>query len=329
VIAHDKTRHGNHGTIQVHAMWEVSNLAFEANLSTPTDSSPPVATPSEHPVSPVVNHKGIETMAKTTAPSTAHRTPTPGYGSVLSLGDNHQGIVARSAALKPQGRFTIEAWIYPTTHKDKQVIFSEGESLFYVEKGELKFQNASSEIASVGAGITSGNWYHVAVARGAKHSWGNTKLYINGKQNDNQAVISPVLTVGSTYIGSQPDVTDSRFQGKLLEIRVWRFARPQADIQTNMTYFLTGRELGLVRCWTVNEGFGNTIGDRTTNHAGGTIMGDATWEEGEIPIKINLNAQERLTRSTGLEDYSYWFGEMAKEQKTEAEPYFRRGRIWS
>jgi cyanobactin cluster PatC/TenC/TruC protein len=137
------------------------------------------------------------------------------------------------------------------------------------------------------------------------------------------------VSFGNTYLGRYPEVPNSGFQGKLLEVRVWRFARSQSEIQANMTYFLTGRELGLSRCWTLNEGFGTAIGGKTTNRATGTVLGDATWEESEIPIKVNLNAQERLTRSTGLEDYGYWFKEMAKQQKTQADVPFRRGRIWA
>ena len=110
---------------------------------------------------------------------------------------------------------------------------------------------------------------------------------------------------------------------------MWRYGRSQAEIQANMTYFLGGTELGLVRCWGFTEGFGNTIGDKTTSRVGGTASGDATWEDSEIPIKTNLSAQERLTRSTGLEDYGYWFKEMAKQQQTEPDPHFRRGRIWA
>ena len=274
-------------------------------------------------------------MARKDSQSTAKASvaPAPTYDRrpVISLDDKCQGIAAGSGALKPRGRFTLEAWIYPTTKAGKQVIYSEGESLFYLEDGELKYQNASAEsaIASVGAGITAGNWYHVAIARGGRRA-GKTKLFVNASENDNQAAIPAVLTVGSTYLGSQPDVADTRFQGKLLEVRVWRYARSQAEIQANMTYFLTGRELGLMRCWTGDEGYGNTISDRTTNRAVGTAIGDLTWEGCEIPIKTNLNAQERLTRSTGLEDYGFWFKEMAKQQQqTGAEPPFRRGRIWA
>lgn len=39
-------------------------------------------------------------------------------------------------------------------------------------------------------------------------------------------------------------------------------------------------------------------------------------------------AKEKLLRSTGLEDYSYWWKEMAKNHDPDKDPPFRRGRIW-
>jgi len=249
---------------------------------------------------------------------------------VLVFDANSQGIAVGSGALRPQGRFTIEAWVCPATDVGKQVIFADGETRFYLEGGELKFHPtpAAEAISSVAAGLVVGNWYHVAVARGGSRP-GDTKLYINGVENDNKTAVSPVVSFGNTCLGGYPEVPASGFQGKFLEVRVWRFTRSPAEIQANMTYFLTGRELGLVRCWTLKEGFGSVIGDKTTNRAMGTVLGDATWQESEIPIKVNLNAQERLTRSTGFEDYAYWYKEMAKQQKTEADPIFRRGLIWA
>ncbi|MHC5720508.1 MAG: LamG-like jellyroll fold domain-containing protein, partial [Nostoc sp.] len=120
---------------------------------------------------------------------------------------------AGGGALLPHRHFTIEAWIYPATDAGKQVIYTEAGMLFYLEGGEIKFKSSltSEVIASLGAGITSGSWYHVAV------SWagscpGATKLYINGVHNDNQKPIFPVLSFGNTYLGGQPNVPDSRFQ---------------------------------------------------------------------------------------------------------------------
>lgn len=249
---------------------------------------------------------------------------------VLVFDANSQGIAVGSGALRPQGRFTIEAWVCPAKDAGKQVIFVDGEMRLYLEMGELKFQpsSAAEAISSVAAGLVAGHWYHVAVARGGSRS-GDTKLYINGVENDNKTAVPSVTSFGSTYLGGDPEMSDSSFQGKLLEVRVWRFSRLPAEIRANMTYFLTGRELGLVRCWTLKEGFGTAIGDKTINRATGNVLGDATWEESDIPIKVNLNAQERLTRSTGFEDYDYWYKEMVKQQKTEADPIFRRGRIWA
>jgi cyanobactin cluster PatC/TenC/TruC protein len=248
---------------------------------------------------------------------------------VLVLDEKHQGISAGGGALKPQGRFTIEAWVYPATDAGKQVIFAEGETLFYLEGRKLKFQTprATEAIAS-GNAIAPKSWYHVAVVRGGSRA-GDTKLYINGVQNDNQIAIPAVLAVGNTYLGGQPDVPASRFQGKLLEVRVWRYGRSVSEIEANRLYPLTGRELGLLRCWSFDEKFGTTLHDKTTNRVLGTLSGDAVWEEVEIPLKLKLDPQEVLVRSTGLEDYGYWFKEMAKQQKTEADPPFRRGRIWA
>jgi cyanobactin cluster PatC/TenC/TruC protein len=252
-----------------------------------------------------------------------------GRQMVLVLDDKHQGISVGRGALKLQGNFTIEAWVYPATDAGKQVIFAEGETLFYLEGGQLKFQTpgATEAIASTQT-IAPNSWYHVAVVRAGSFA-GATKLYINGVQNDNQIAIPTVVSSGNTYLGVHPDVPESRFQGKLLEVRVWRYGRSLSQIESKWLYPLTGRELGLVRCWSLDEKLGTTLHDKTTNRAVGTFSGDAVWEEVEIPLKLKLDPQEVLMRSTGLEDYGYWFREMAKREKTEADPTFRRGRIWA
>ena len=292
-IAHDRTNNARHATIQGNPAWEISTLSF-----TPMPPSQPAATPNSQ--------------------------------KVLVFTANAPAIAVGNGAIRPQGRFTIEAWVQPATNTGKQIIFAEGEALFYLEGGKLKFQATPTTTAIVSSGTKIGKdkWYHVAVTRSGNRP-GDTKLYINGVPNDNQTAIETVPSFKNSYLAGQPGQPAASFQGKLLEVRVWRYARSQAEIQANMSYFLTGRELGLIRCWTLNESFGTTLGDRTTSRAIGTIVSNATWEESEIPIKINLNAQERLTRSTGLEDYGFWFKEMLKEQKTEAAPPFRRGRIWA
>lgn len=262
-------------------------------------------------------------------PAPAAPAVTQSSKSLLSFGANHQGIAVGGGALKPKTCFTIEAWVYPQVETGLQVIYAEGQSRLYLEGGELKFRVNSTvdPIASVNAEIKAGNWYHVAIVREGNRP-GATKLYINGIQNDNQLAVPAIAALGDIYLGIHPDLPDSQWQGKLLEVRVWRYDRSHAEILSNMTHYLTGRELGLMRCWRMNEGLGTMVGDKTSNRAVGAITEGMTWEESEIPIKVKLDPQERLTRSTGLEDYGYWYKEMAKQQTTEAQPPFRRGRIW-
>jgi cyanobactin cluster PatC/TenC/TruC protein len=332
LTVHDKTHNGNHGTLRGSPRWTRSPLDLAP--APPAPPLIPVAVLDHSVPSPtIVLQEGSPTMAKAKSESTSTAPATTRVFSsqpVLSLGANHQGIAVGSSALKPQGRFTIEAWIYPNALSDLQVIFANGDALFYLEGGELKFRvnTTATPIASTKAGLKAGTWTHVAIARSGNRP-GDTKLYINGIQNDNGIAVPAIETLSTTHLAGNPATSDSWFQGKLLEVRVWRYGRSEAEIQSNMTYFLTGRELGLIRCWAVDDGFGSAIVGKTTNRAVGTVIGDATWEEAEIPIKINLNAQERLTRSTGLEDYGFWFKEMAKQQKPTTDEPFRRGRIWA
>lgn len=261
--------------------------------------------------------------------SPAPQVALPSRQKVLIFDDRHQGISVGGGALRPRGHFTIEAWVC-STKAGRQTIYAEGGALLYLEGGELRFETAPIEgaIASMGAGVISGSWYHVAVAR-AGSCPGETRLYVNGGQNDNRTAIPPVLTLSNTYLGGQPHVPDSYFQGKLLEVRVWRYARSQAEIEANRLYRLTGRELGLVRCWSFDEKFGTILHDKTTYRAMGAIGSDAVWEESDIPLKLKLDPHERLMRSTGLVDYGYWFSEMARQQNVVTDPTSRRGRIWA
>ena len=344
-----------------------ASSAIPSQLATaPPNVAPSPSAPSEQSAAPVITQVGPVGSASSvveqpgqpatappnvapsppapTAPSDTPSIPAPvssvgqpsqpavtqGRQKVLVFDANHQGIAVGGGALRPQGRFTIEAWVCPATAAGKQVILAEGETLFYLEGGELKFQiaPAAEAIASVGAGLVAGNWYHVAVVR-AGSRLGATKLYINGIQNDNQIAISAVLTFGNTYLGGKPDKPEYRFQGKLLEVRIWRFARSQEDIEANRLYPLTGRELGLVRYWPLNETVGTTLHNKSTSPAVGTVSGEAVWEEVEIPLKLKLDPQEKLLQSTGLEDYAYWYRVIAKQQEPVTDPSFRRGRIWT
>ncbi len=246
-----------------------------------------------------------------------------------------------SNAAKLGGNFTIEAWVCPTydassttgdhtTDLGMWVIYAESDNILYLEGNELKFQkNAPHEtISSTNGAITLNDWNHVAVVR-AGNKAGETKLYINGVQNDNEAAIPRIsYNLAKVRIGGQSGFPDRFFHGKISEVRLWNRPRTQGEIQRDLYHRLRGDEPGLTDYLPLSEGSGITAKDRTTNPNNGKIC-NASWSESLIPIVEEANALEHLTHSTGLEDYGYWWKKVAQDLLPEETKIpFRRGRIW-
>lgn len=258
---------------------------------------------------------------------------------VFDSPDDYVYIDSNTAKLK--GNFTLEAWIYPTydptsiagastTDLGIWVIYAEGDNIFYIENNELKFQkNAPHEtISSVNRGITLNEWNHVAAVKLGSQA-GETKLYIDGVQNDNQTAIPRInYDFAKVRLGGQADFPDRFFKGKISEVRLWNCPRSQSEIQRDMLHRLRGNEPGLTDYLFLLEGSGITAKDRTSNPNNGKIC-NASWSQSLIPIVDEASAIEHLTNSTGLEDYGYWWKRLVKEyQPEEIDVPFRRGRIW-
>jgi cyanobactin cluster PatC/TenC/TruC protein len=304
-VAFDKTPNAQNGTIKGGATWQESDIPLAA--------------------------------LKVVKPVALKTTLQPVL--VFDSPDDYVYIDSNSAKLT--GNFTIEAWIYPTydtssttgadtTDLSRWVIYGEGDNILYLEGNELKFQkNAPHEtISSTGRGITLNDWNHVALVK-AGNKAGETKLYINGVQNDNQTAIPRIsYNRAKVRIGGQANFPDRFFQGKISEVRIWNRPRSQGEIQRDMLHRLRGDEPRLTDYFPLSEGSGITAKDRTTNPNNGKIY-NASWSQSLIPIVDEASAIERLTNSTGLEDYGYWWKRLVKEyQPEEINVPFRRGRIW-
>lgn len=228
-----------------------------------------------------------------------------------------------------ESKFTIEAWIYSTINFGTGIILAEGDNIFYLEDNQLKFQKKSSgeTISSARDSIIPNTWNHVAVSKSGNKP-GETQLYINGKQNDNQGVISKLSAGKGIYIGVHPSsAAHQSFQGKISEIRLWNIPRSQVDIEKDLHNRLVGNEPGLVGYWSLSENSGNTVYDKTQNAKNGNIY-NAVWSESLIPLACSLDPKERLLNSNKIEDYAYLFSKLYESQAPKQNVFFRRGRIW-
>jgi hypothetical protein len=123
-----------------------------------------------------------------------------------------------------------------------------------------------------------GVWTHLAVVFDGK----TLNAYVNGDGSINSQPLTNVsfnFTQQSLRLGRRIS-NESDFKGKIAEVRLWKTARTQAEIQATMHRRLS--DPGLVGYWPLDEGSGTTVYDQTnpTPNASrnqGTIAG-ATWE---------------------------------------------------
>ncbi|PKN78689.1 MAG: hypothetical protein CVU48_07610 [Candidatus Cloacimonetes bacterium HGW-Cloacimonetes-1] len=129
-----------------------------------------------------------------------------------------------------------------------------------------------------GAGLTVGNWYHVAIT---SVKGGLTKIYVNGVQklsytNENQGNWNSVFTIG--VLRSSRAVSLIPFHGLIDEVRVWNVVRTQSEIQASMYNEIpTPVPAALKGYWRFNETTGTNAPDLASVAHNGTLMNGASW----------------------------------------------------
>ncbi|MCD1260766.1 hypothetical protein B5M42_018350, partial [Paenibacillus athensensis] len=125
--------------------------------------------------------------------------------------------------------------------------------------------------------LLSGNWYHIALVWDSSQNkvWG----YVNGEamfSGESQTLWN--TTFNDVKFGSGFNASPNRwFKGNMKDVRIWNVARSQNQIIAGMNG-INSNEPGLAGRWMLNEGFGTTVYDQTTNSKNGTIVG-ATWAQ--------------------------------------------------
>ena len=126
--------------------------------------------------------------------------------------------------------------------------------------------------------FSSNVWHHAALT----YDGTALKLYLDG------ALDNSVAATGTPdYTSIQPAAIASAlnstaapagvFSGIIDEVRIWNYARTQAQIQNAMLTQLTTPDTGLVGRWGLNDANGTVATNSIAGSPDGTLFGNATW----------------------------------------------------
>ncbi|UBF24983.1 hypothetical protein K9N68_25580 [Kovacikia minuta CCNUW1] len=115
--------------------------------------------------------------------------------------------------------------------------------------------------------------------------------YVNGTLQTEpkpDGTVSARLVALSTLIPADTAVkwfgaASNSFSGTIDEVRLWKRARSQRELQADRHQRLTGQELGLAGYWRFDESQGNTVYDQTDNQTHATLHG-GTWVTSTAPV---------------------------------------------
>ena len=172
-------------------------------------------------------------------------------------------------------QITIEAWYKPGIDQGDRGIVGD----YFVPNGALLAQSGSdkgkvisfviNENTSIVRGTTAtepGTWYHIA----GTYNEQEAKLYVNGILEGTVSKTGPVVTPSNRFLFGTYDLqTQHSLNGIIDEVRIWNYARSQAQIESAMYIQLQGTEAGLLNYWRLDEGTGQIINDYA-----GRPMGD-------------------------------------------------------
>lgn len=187
---------------------------------------------------------------------------------------------------------TIEAWIKTTSASSSQQIITEyggGAAsfrfTFKTQLGKLRIETGGTgNFLETSTSLPYNSWVHVAVTYDPAAA-NEYALFINGvfQTSGNFTDATATASTPTLQIGARAaNVTATKFNGVIDELRIWNYARTEAEIFANKDYEFCTLPAGLVSYFKFNEGV-----------AGGNNSSITT-----ITDEVNLTATNTLTNFT-------------------------------
>ncbi len=178
-------------------------------------------------------------------------------------GSNYVEFPNDDPTFDPGAGFTLEAWINPTNlNNSVQHIAGINNDYRILIDAANQFQLGTSDGAGISnvtdpvSALTQGVWTHVA----ATFESGTARLFIDGREVYSEGgVFTPQNLSIPFYVGG---IATGSFFGQIDEVRLWDFAKTEAEIVSVIATPLTGNETGLIAYYSFNQG--NAGGDNSS-----------------------------------------------------------------
>lgn len=165
--------------------------------------------------------------------------------------------------------YTLEAWVRMSNfNRNNQAIFNvQANNELYVRFGDANRPYNYLQVKAHGDGGTDtdrdwnpNQWYHIAIV----YNGSELVIYRDGKRIAGKQVPAP--KGGMVIDGLQMVSSSSSYfpaECAMSQVRLWNYARSEAEIQNNMYYEVNPKNPSLIGLWPLDEGEGNTFRDAT------------------------------------------------------------------
>ncbi|HSU52079.1 MAG TPA: LamG-like jellyroll fold domain-containing protein, partial [Segetibacter sp.] len=209
---------------------------------------------------------------------------------------------------------TAEMWVLPVAAAN-QTIFSHGdvnESLELALTSDNKMQvTVGSKVikSAVSYDYKPGEWAHVAVVYNNANQ--TVSAFYNFVEMIHAAQVNSYSGTGHIEYGRSISKTNSYFNGKIHEARIWNDTLNSVKLQINSLSVLSGSESALLGYYPMNEGKGTVVFDKA--HGSNALLNGLWSTPAGKAIKLSGNGYVKVNTSfapvTSAMDYTLemWF----------------------
>jgi len=180
--------------------------------------------------------------------------------------------------------FTIEFWARRNSINSKQILFSQG--LNDSHQVNLGFDNTNRAFMQIGNKLITANnpvsdvsnWYHYTFVYDRENS--TAEIIVDSNTAGRDLSTSNTFAVdftgaGNMILGKSSDGTPFYFNGFMHELRLWSRVRTGAEVAADFAKNLSGREIGLIGNWSMDEAIGNIAKDKVRSR--NAVLNGSTW----------------------------------------------------